>query len=63
MPVVDLLNELGFPQLLPLFEAEMVDSVGVLALMTRQDYADLKVPKGAALAIMAACKRLMDGQK
>jgi hypothetical protein len=63
MHVSALLNELGFPQLLPLFESEMVDSVGVLALMTRQDYADLKVPKGAALAIMAACKRLMEGQR
>jgi hypothetical protein len=62
MPVADLLAELGFPQLLHLFEAEMVNTVGVLSLMTHQDYADLKVPKGAALAIMAACQMLKEQQ-
>jgi hypothetical protein len=53
-----LLGQLGFPQLLPLFEAEMVTTAGVLALMERQDYADMKVPRGAALALMDATKQL-----
>ncbi|KAF6256848.1 hypothetical protein COO60DRAFT_68351 [Scenedesmus sp. NREL 46B-D3] len=62
MPVSGLLAELGFPQLSCLFEDEMVSTVGVLALMTRQDYTDLEVPKGASLAIMAACKQLTGQQ-
>jgi hypothetical protein len=57
-----LLGQLGFPQLLPLFEAEMVATVGVLALMERQDYAEMKVPKGAALALMDACRQLKGEQ-
>ncbi|WIA21954.1 hypothetical protein OEZ85_004316 [Tetradesmus obliquus] len=48
--------------LLPLFEGEMITTVGVLSLMSREDYADLKVPKGAALALMAACSRLAGQQ-
>jgi hypothetical protein len=63
MRVADLLTKLGLSKLLPLFEAKMVDIVGVLALMTREDYADLKVPKRAALRIMAECNQLMDGQQ
>jgi hypothetical protein len=57
-----LLGQLGFPQLLPLFEAEMVATAGVLALMERQDYADMKVPRGAALALMDATKHLKGEQ-
>jgi hypothetical protein len=59
MHVSDLLMQLGLGEFAALFEAERVSSVGVLSLMTRQDFADLKVPKGAALAIMESCKQLL----
>jgi hypothetical protein len=62
-PVADLLTQLGFLQLLPLFEGRMITNVRMLARLTRKDYTDLKVPKGPALKIMAECKQLMEGQR
>jgi hypothetical protein len=64
MSVADILAQLGYPQLLHLFSDEkaMVTNVGTLALMEREDYADLQVPLGPTLKIMAACKQLMGQQ-
>jgi hypothetical protein len=57
-----LLQELGLQQFTDVFSQEMVGTVALLSMLSREDFKDMGIPEGAMVLIMARCRELMPQQ-
>jgi hypothetical protein len=59
IPMSQLLQELGLQQFAAAFEQEFVESVRICAMLSRQDFKEMGIPKGPMLLIIARCSQLL----
>jgi hypothetical protein len=59
--VSQLLQDLNLAQFAEAFEKEMVGSVRLGAMLSREEFKDMGIPEGAMVLIMAQCRELMQG--